>query len=302
MTKNRLRMMFVSLCFSVCFVAQSVGQESSDHIKVALRTVGHKLLLASGDSTSRVLPIKYKSERFIINFEEEFDFTPFDLYTTVEQTFSKTKVNQAYRLEVFDNDEKEVVYSYESNPSEDSLLTCGPRKQPRANYSLLVSFLDDQGQLMVFNDDPIETIDELTVPEKLSSSSGIISILIVLGLLLVAGISFMIFRNRKKEDSDLTYIGKYQFDQRNMKLIFKQESIELTSKESDLLTLLHSSMDQTIEREIILNVVWGDEGDYVGRTLDVFISKLRKKFSGDENVKIVNVRGVGYKLMLSKLD
>jgi DNA-binding response OmpR family regulator len=61
-------------------------------------------------------------------------------------------------------------------------------------------------------------------------------------------------------------------------------------------------MDETIEREKILNVVWGDEGDYVGRTLDVFISKLRKKFSGDENVKIINVRGVGYKLMLSELD
>ena len=86
-----------------------------------------------------------------------------------------------------------------------------------------------------------------------------------------------------------------------MKLIFNNESIELTSKETDLLALLHSSIDQTIEREKILQVVWGDEGDYVGRTLDVFISKLRKKFSEDENVRIVNVRGVGYRLMLSEV-
>jgi len=46
--------------------------------------------------------------------------------------------------------------------------------------------------------------------------------------------------------------------------------------------------------------VWGDQGDYVGRTLDVFISKLRKKLEADTNVRIVNIRGVGYKLVLGE--
>jgi DNA-binding response OmpR family regulator len=73
----------------------------------------------------------------------------------------------------------------------------------------------------------------------------------------------------------------------------------LTSKEADLLILLHNSVNTGIEREVILNEVWGDEGDYVGRTLDVFISKLRKKLEGDSSVKIVNIRGVGYKLVLN---
>ena len=105
-------------------------------------------------------------------------------------------------------------------------------------------------------------------------------------------------RSRSVDNSTTIKIGKYRFDQRNMKLLIKKESIDLTSKEADLLTLLHSSLDVTLERELILKVVWGDEGDYVGRTLDVFISKLRKKFAEDPTVKIMNVRGVGYKLML----
>ena len=62
--------------------------------------------------------------------------------------------------------------------------------------------------------------------------------------------------------------------------------------------MLYEKLNETVEKEVILKEVWGDEGDYVGRTLDVFISKLRKKLEADPNVKIVNIRGVGYKLVV----
>ena len=93
-------------------------------------------------------------------------------------------------------------------------------------------------------------------------------------------------------------IGGYHFDKRNTELLIEHQKIELTSKEADLLLLLYNSANITVERELILNIVWGDEGDYVGRTLDVFISKLRKKLEFDAKVKIVNIRGVGYKLVI----
>jgi DNA-binding response OmpR family regulator len=67
-----------------------------------------------------------------------------------------------------------------------------------------------------------------------------------------------------------------------------------------LLLLLHESANTTVAREVILNRVWGDNGNYVGRTLDVFISKLRKKLEADSGVKIVNTRGVGYKLLIDE--
>ena len=62
--------------------------------------------------------------------------------------------------------------------------------------------------------------------------------------------------------------------------------------------MLYNAANTTVERDVILNMVWGDEGDYIGRTVDVFISKLRKKLEFDSKVKIVNVRGVGYKLIM----
>ncbi|MDH3796574.1 MAG: response regulator transcription factor, partial [Flavobacteriaceae bacterium] len=119
--------------------------------------------------------------------------------------------------------------------------------------------------------------------------------------LLIALLSFLVWRRSKKiahTDPNLIALGEYQFDKRNTELLIQEQRIELTSKEADLLLLLYNEANTTVERERILNRVWGDEGDYVGRTLDVFISKLRKKLEFDSKVKIVNIRGVGYKLVV----
>ena len=83
-----------------------------------------------------------------------------------------------------------------------------------------------------------------------------------------------------------------------MTLTLINNTIELTSKESELLSLLYESVNHTVDRETILNKVWGDEGDYVGRTLDVYISKLRKKLENDSSIQLKNIRGVGYKLII----
>jgi DNA-binding response OmpR family regulator len=93
-------------------------------------------------------------------------------------------------------------------------------------------------------------------------------------------------------------LGVYLFNRITGELKLNEQKTQLTGKESDLLQLLFENLNTTVERDVILSEVWGDEGDYVGRTLDVFISKLRKKLEEDNSVKIANVRGVGYKLVI----
>jgi DNA-binding response OmpR family regulator len=118
-------------------------------------------------------------------------------------------------------------------------------------------------------------------------------------VLLLTGI-FLVWKKKNSSinNPNLISIGQYHFDTRNTKLLINDQKIELTSKEADLLYLLYTDVNTTVEREVLLNRIWGDEGDYVGRTLDVFISKLRKKLEFDARVNIVNIRGVGYKLVL----
>src|SRR5690606_464662 len=94
-------------------------------------------------------------------------------------------------------------------------------------------------------------------------------------------------------------IGAYQYNKHNMMLSYNDDAVELTGKESDLLLLLHTSINNTIERDVILNTDWGDKVDYIGRTLDVFNSKLRKKIEADPNLKIVNIRGDRDKLIVN---
>jgi DNA-binding response OmpR family regulator len=91
-------------------------------------------------------------------------------------------------------------------------------------------------------------------------------------------------------------IGNYIFDSTNYELKIGNERKKLTRKESDLLKLLCEHRGRVMERELLANMVWGDDNHWVGRSMDVFITKLRKYLSEDPNVKLVNVHGVGFRL------
>jgi DNA-binding response OmpR family regulator len=89
-------------------------------------------------------------------------------------------------------------------------------------------------------------------------------------------------------------IGKYEFDYSNLLLSFNGESRRLTKKEAEVLRFLCLSPNQVIKRDDILFSIWGNNDYFNGRSLDVFIAKLRKYLSGDEQVHINNIPKVGY--------
>jgi len=276
-TKSIFFFLLIGLCFiSTC---KAGGLKSDGQIKTSLRMIGHKLLLHYEDSSSRVLPIEKEGDQFIIPFESDFKFNPAVLVGIIDGVIWETELSNKYLLEVKTCEDESVVYSYEMRGEGSAdIVPCGPRDQPLACNRLYFTFLD--------------------IKEEASYDMNYLFFLIV-PLLLIA---FVFYRKKKKSASinaDLINIGKYQFDKRNMMLSIERQETELTSKEADLLFLLHSSANSTLERDHILNVVWGDEGDYVGRTLDVFISKLRKKLEADPSIRIANIRGVGYKLVLN---
>jgi len=92
-------------------------------------------------------------------------------------------------------------------------------------------------------------------------------------------------------------IGKYNFDYQKQELSLGSKIIKLSNRESELLYLLYKNKNQLTERKLALMSLWGDDSFFNTRTMDVFITKLRKHLADDKQVEILNVRGMGYKLI-----
>lgn len=91
-------------------------------------------------------------------------------------------------------------------------------------------------------------------------------------------------------------VGKFQFDPFSFTLRHDNQEKTLTQKEAEVLQLLYRNRDRVLKREEILTQVWGDDDYFMGRSMDVFISKLRKYLKTDPDIQIVNYHGVGFRL------
>jgi DNA-binding winged helix-turn-helix (wHTH) protein len=294
---NRMVLFLISLLFSsACFADGDVLSKKEQHIEVSMRMVGHQVLLSLGDSSSRVLPIEKKGEdKYQIRFENEFAFNPESIASVIDSVITATKIASNYIVQFESCETNQIVHAYEVGKTvNENVLSCETRNQPKACYNLLITILKPSTAALSV---------ELVANRDYNLTDKYIVLVILLACVLLPMILVPLLLNRKTKsktsvDQNIISIGQYRFNKRKMELWFEDQRVELTSKECDLLQLLCDSTNNTVGRETILKMVWGDDGDYVGRTLDVFISKLRKKLEGDSNIKIANIRGVGYKLVI----
>lgn len=106
-------------------------------------------------------------------------------------------------------------------------------------------------------------------------------------------------RNNKEEEPPIYHFGSFEFDYNNQILKKGDKKNKLTTKESELLRLLCRNVNKVLEREVALKKIWGNDSYFTARSMDVFITKLRKYLSDDDSVQIINIHGTGYKLTLS---
>lgn len=254
----------------------------SERIKISLRDVGNKLLLVNHDSTSLILPIKeVEKAKYAILFEEELFLEPNQLVTIIDEAFKKSDFPSYYRVEVLQCEDREVAYSYEISAQEEhTIIPCAGRILPESCYIIEVKFTKQ-------------------VPASFSMKSFWLYMLLI--LLLIALIDFI--RSKKKtveltEDKPKDYetIGSFYFYPDQNKLVKHPTEIRLSKKECELLSIFVAHPNEIIKRDELTKKVWEDNGVFVGRSLDTYISKLRKKLKEDENIKLTNIHGVGYKL------
>jgi hypothetical protein len=277
----------ILLSFS-CAICATFSMAGNDDFNIArrevlLRRIGDELLTQSGDSTSRVLPVKKIAENeYQIRFENELTFLPDSLVNTTRRLLAKDPLARDYVVNVLNCGNSSVAYGYAiSKNKKNDIVACIGRKQPRGCYMINVKFK----------------------PTGITTAKN--------GYLLgslpfLAFVGFIFLRSVKPRKSlpDGQNIGKVAlgsalFDAKNRKLMINGKTIELTGTETRVLHIFASSPNETVERSRLQKEIWEDEGVIVGRSLDMFISKLRKKLEFDPNINIVVIRGKGYKLEIS---
>ncbi|KAI9549283.1 hypothetical protein GHT06_007574 [Daphnia sinensis] len=117
---------------------------------------------------------------------------------------------------------------------------------------------------------------------------------------LILKIEIFLRRSKVSTPSVPTYltVGNYLLDHKNLSLKFGEQSKNLTQKEADLLKMFIENKNEVIKRSNILEALWGEDDYFLGRSLDVFISRLRKYLSQDPRIKIENIHSVGFKMKI----
>lgn len=117
---------------------------------------------------------------------------------------------------------------------------------------------------------------------------------------LLLKIEIFLKRSQKSNgvENSLYEIGKYQFDFKNFFLFNEDEKIGLTQREAELLKLFFDNKNMVLKREKILSALWGNDDYFMGRSLDVFISRLRKILINEKEIAIENIHGVGFRFKM----
>jgi len=273
------------LLLIICGICAAFNMTDSDDFAMArrevlLRRIGHELLLQSGDSTSRVLPVKKIGEdQYQIRFENELTFLPDSLVGIIRRLLAKDPLAEDYVVNVLNSGSSGVAYGYAiSKNKKDDIITCTGRKQPKAPYMITIKF-------------------------KPANIHTVRNEYLLVGFPFLAFVGFIFLRSSRPrlvlsddQHHDRITLGAMLFDVKNRKLLINGKTIDLTGTETRVLHIFASSPDEIIERSRLQKEIWEDQGIIVGRSLDMFISKLRKKMESDPISKIVVVRGQGYKL------
>ena len=193
-----------------------------------------------------------------------------------------------YTADVLTCSNNEIVYSFLSSGIDSNMIVpCLGRTLPKNCYYIAISFASSN--------------QEVSLGPYVWTGA--------VAVLLLCAYLFYNYGRRKHNVSTATsntstaknsvQLGEFSFVIEHRYLEYKGEKIVLTDKESKLLYILASAPNETIDREKFQKEVWENEGVIVTRSLDVFISRLRKKLERDSSIKLINVHGKGYRLELT---
>lgn len=261
------------------------AQVSEDRIQLALRRTADRLLRISGDDSSRIEILRGPdSSAWWIQIEAgiNYDSLPELLQSSLQLHGLHTPYSVLIRR--CDNHQIDLGYHQFDLWNQESTPCAGRTLTPACRY------IEIQFQSVHQN-------------SWFSPATAGIS-----GLLFLSAGLITVWMYRRKisnpkitstgNPENLILLGSSYFDPEEMILVFQNQQQKLTFREAKLLSLFASNKQKLLERDFIMKEVWEDEGVLVGRSLDMFVSRLRKKLSADTSIRINAVHGIGYRMEL----
>lgn len=278
----------------------NADHQFSQQVNLAMRQAADRLFDIAGDKTSTIPPVEEVSPgEYLLRLKNNFAYD--SLPSFLEGALAQLGVDEPYYVTVNDCLDNLLVLGYSQEAVKEGQVACGGRVQKAGCYNLSVVF-----------------------PNRRKSAGGNTWTWAALALGVVAAFAAGYFykRSRQKEalpnepiapapseeapntlastiqahHSTLLRFANTEFDPTNQFVRIGDIRQPLTFREAKLLHFFVQNANQVLERDAILAAVWEDEGIIVGRSLDVFVSRLRKILQKDTSVKIANVHGVGYRL------
>lgn len=254
---------------------------------LALRQIAHKIYLLNNDEDSQIDPVIENSAlsySIKIKTALHYDTLPYLINKAVEDF----ELPKKYTVSINSCEDEKTVLGYSSIAFESKQMACSSRE-----HNLDCSLINIDFELPKQNN---------TMLWLLTLASMLLGIFYILKAFRKSKTDKSLILEHKITQSKVINtenhtlkIGQYDFDPKNLSLTINGKSQTLTFRENKLLSYLSLNKNEVISRENILQNVWEDEGVIVGRSLDVFISRLRKLLKEDENISIKSIHGVGYR-------
>lgn len=281
--------LFIGFLLLTGFPAFATSEKMEDldpeKVNLALRRTADGLLRITGDSISRIPAVEQAGPLiWRIRLEQAFRYELLPML--LQNTLDLYDIQRAYQVAIKRCEDGGIDLGYHQfDFLQNKNVPCSGRELSTTCHYIEISFLKAAGESRLW-----------------LAKSGFLL------LILASVFGFWFFYKRKligivnnPTESEYLSLGNSQLDVNGQQLICGKLRQSLTFRETKLLRLFASSPNQLLERDFILSQVWADEGVLVGRSIDVFVSRLRKKIAADPSIGIVAIHGIGYRLETGKL-
>lgn len=257
------------------------SQQRSERINLALRQTGDRLLDLAGDHTSAIPPVRQLDEHtWLLRLERSFEYD--SLPPILRTALQRHQVSGDYNVSVLRCVDQTLMLGYTSKVyEEDRQVACSGRDVTTTCLNIQLRFLE---------------------PASQATWSWKTPLLILSSIFITVALMAFFYRQKKPvapetlaDETPLLRFGQSSLHPQNQQLLVRGQEKKLTFRETKLLHYLVEHANQVLDREQILAAVWQDEGVLVGRSLDVFVSRLRKLLQDDASINIASVHSVGYR-------